>query len=80
MPGGGGMCRMDDQKLKVVVISAERMASTIDDEIRGMDIGPSLKKQLPYSHAPICKALSDLVEIIAVKLAAPIVLGGVWGV
>lgn len=53
-------------KLKVAIISAGRMASTIDDEIRDMDTWPSLKQQLPYSHAPTYRSFPDEVEIVAV--------------
>ena len=52
-------------KLRVAIISAGRMASTIDDEIRSSDMWPSLKSQLPYSHAP-CYKTFDEVEIVAV--------------
>ena len=41
------------------------MASTIDDEIRSSDTWPSLKRQLPYSHAPCYKSF-DEVEMVAV--------------
>ena len=42
------------------------MASSIDDEIRGSDTWPSLKQQLPYSHAP-CYRQFEEVEICAVS-------------
>jgi predicted dehydrogenase len=57
---------MSSPKLRVVLISAGRMASTIDDEIRDSDVWPSLKRQLPYSHAP-CYKTFDEVEIVAVS-------------
>jgi len=52
-------------KLRVALISAGRMTSTIDDEITSMDTWPSLKQQLPYSHAP-CYKMVDEVETVAV--------------
>ena len=57
---------MSPSKLRVAVISAGRMASTIDDEIRSSEVWPSLKSQLPYSHAP-CYKTFDEVEIVAVS-------------
>ncbi len=51
--------------LRVAIISAGRMASTIDDEIEASDGWPSLKLQLPYSHAP-CYKKFDSIEIVAV--------------
>jgi len=53
------------RKLRVAIISAGRMASTIDDEIRSVDTFPSLKRQLPYSHAPCFKEFPEL-EVVAV--------------
>ena len=53
-------------RLRVAIISAGRMASTIDDEIREHDTWLSLKSQLPYSHAPCYKTLSDDVDMVAV--------------
>ena len=53
-------------KLRVAIISAGRMTSTIDDEITSMDRWPSLKQQLPYSHAP-CYKMVDEVEMVAVS-------------
>ncbi len=53
-------------KFKVAVISAGRMASSIDDEIRDQETFPSLKQQLPYSHAPTYKTFPDDVEMVAV--------------
>ena len=55
----------DTRKLRVAIISAGRMASTIDDEIRSADTFPSLKRQLPYSHAPCFKEFPEL-EMVAV--------------
>ena len=57
---------MSGRKLRVAIISAGRMASTIDDEITSMDTWPSLKQQLPYSHAPCYKAFPEDVEMVAV--------------
>ena len=54
-----------EQNLRVAIISAGRMASTIDDEIQSSGMWPSLKKQLPYSHAPCYRSFPD-VEIAAV--------------
>jgi len=56
---------MNRQTLRTAVIGAGRMASTIDDEIRSMDRWPSLKRQLPYSHAPCFKEIPDI-EMVAV--------------
>ena len=42
------------------------MSSTIDDEIREQDTWPSLKSQLPYSHAPCYREVEDEVEMVAV--------------
>ena len=53
-------------KLKVAIISAGRMASSIDDEIRDQETWPSLKLQLPFSHAPTYKTFPDEVEMVAV--------------
>ena len=53
-------------KLKVAIISAGRMASMIDDEIQSMDRWPSLKRQLPYSHAPCYKEFGDEIEMVAI--------------
>jgi predicted dehydrogenase len=57
---------MNKSKYKVAIISAGRMASTIDDEIREMETWPSLKNQLPYSHAPCYKERPEQVEMVAV--------------
>lgn len=43
------------------------MASSIDDEIRDQDTWPSLKLQLPYSHAPTYKSFPDDIEIVSVS-------------
>lgn len=56
---------MNQSGLRVAIISAGRMASTIDDEIKCSEMWPSLKRQLPYSHAP-CYEIFDEVEIVAV--------------
>ena len=56
---------MGEEQLRVGLIGAGRMASTIDDEIRSMDTWPSLKRQLPYSHAPCYKQCPD-VRMVAV--------------
>ena len=56
---------MPEGKVRVVIVGAGRMASSIDDEISSMDTWPSLKQQLPYSHAP-CYKRFDGVEIVAV--------------
>lgn len=53
-------------KLRVAIVGAGRMASSIDDEIREHDTWLSLKQQLPYSHAPCYSALGELVEMVAV--------------
>ena len=53
---------MPVNKLRVAIISAGRMASTIDDEIRSSETWPSLKWQLPYSHAPCYKSF-DAVDL-----------------
>ena len=50
---------MNREKFRAAIISAGRMASTIDDEITSMDTWPSLKLQLPYSHAPCYREFSD---------------------
>ena len=50
----------------MAIISAGRMASTIDDEVRASEEWPSLKRQLPYSHAPCYRAI-DEVDIVAVS-------------
>ncbi|MFH1006907.1 MAG: Gfo/Idh/MocA family oxidoreductase [Candidatus Latescibacterota bacterium] len=57
---------MSAPRLRVAIISAGRMASSIDDEIRASDVWPSLTRQLPYSHAPCYKAF-DEVQIVAVS-------------
>ncbi len=56
---------MAEPRFRVALIGAGRMASTIDDEIREQDTWPSLKQQLPYSHAP-CYATFPEVEMVAV--------------
>lgn len=53
-------------RLRVALISAGRMTSTIDDEIVSMDTWPSLKQQLPYSHAASYSKVDD-VEMVAVS-------------
>ena len=57
---------MPNRKLRVAIVGAGRMASSIDDEIREHDTWLSLKRQLPYSHAPCYRALDHLVEMVAV--------------
>ncbi|MBD3291310.1 MAG: hypothetical protein GF393_00180, partial [Armatimonadia bacterium] len=52
-------------RFRVALISAGRMSSTIDDEIREQDTWPSLKRQLPYSHAPCYRTFPE-VEMVAV--------------
>lgn len=42
---------MTNEKLRVAVISAGRMASSIDDEIIEQPHWPTLRSHLPYSHA-----------------------------
>ncbi|MCK5806028.1 MAG: Gfo/Idh/MocA family oxidoreductase [Lentisphaeria bacterium] len=56
------------QTLRTAIIGAGRMASTIDDEIRSMDTWPSLKDQLPYSHAPCYQSCSDYQMVAACDL------------
>lgn len=56
---------MNKSKFQVAIISAGRMASTIDDEVRASDVWPSLKRQLPYSHAPCYRQFPEI-EIVAV--------------
>jgi len=56
---------MDNQALRTAIIGAGRMASTIDDEIRSMDRWPSLRSQLPYSHAPCYRSCPDY-QMVAV--------------
>jgi len=53
------------EKLRVAIISAGRMAGSIDDEIIAMDTWPSLKAQLPYCHAGCYRWLDDI-DIVAV--------------
>ena len=65
-PGRKGRMNMRPQRLRTAIISAGRMASTIDDEITSMDTWPSLKQQLPYSHAPCYKEFPDEIEMVAV--------------
>ena len=57
---------MSRRKFRVAIISAGRMASTIDDEIVSMDTWPSLKQQLPYSHAPCYREFPDEIQMVAV--------------
>lgn len=56
---------MTEPRFRVALISAGRMTSTIDDEIREQDTWPSLKRQLPYSHAPCYKTFPE-VDMVAV--------------
>lgn len=56
---------MPDRRYRVALIGAGRMASTIDDEIREQHTWPSLKQQLPYSHAPCYRSFPE-VEMVAV--------------
>lgn len=51
------------QTLSTAIIGAGRMASTIDDEITSMDTWPSLKSQLPYSHAPCYRSCPDYLMV-----------------
>ena len=57
---------MANAKLRVAVISAGRMASTIDDEIIEQPHWPSLRSHLPYSHAPTYAQVPD-VQMVAVS-------------
>jgi predicted dehydrogenase len=52
-------------KYRVAIVSAGRMAGSIDDEIAQSDAWPSLKAQLPYCHAGCYHALDDT-EMVAV--------------
>jgi len=56
---------MAEPRFRVALIGAGRMASTIDDEIREQDTWPSLKQQLPYSHAPCYRTFPE-VRMVAV--------------
>jgi predicted dehydrogenase len=52
-------------RLRVAIISAGRMASTIDDEIIEQPHWPTLRSHLPYSHAATYSQVPD-VEMVAV--------------
>ena len=57
---------MANKKLRVAVISAGRVASSIDDEIIEQPHWPTLRDHLPYSHAATYSQVPD-VQMVAVS-------------